>query len=197
MFKPRTTMAVIVLALAASLGLSACSMNGMDMGGNTSSPSESLDSVAPFNNQDVNFAMQMVQHHEQAIEMAQLILDKDGIDQRVTELAQNIKDAQGPEIEEMNSWLIGWGSESASMDGMDMGGDTMSADDMAALESATGVEASRLFLEQMTVHHNGAIAMAEIQLDAGEDVAAVALAQTIIDAQTAEIALMSDILATL
>ena len=197
MFKPRATTAVIVLALAASLGLSACSMNGMDMGGNTSTPSESLDSVAPFNDQDVNFAMQMVQHHEQAIEMAQLILDKDGIDRRVTELAQNIKDAQGPEIEEMNSWLIGWGSESASMDGMDMGGDTMSADDMAALESATGVEASRLFLEQMTVHHNGAIAMAEIQLDAGEDVAAVALAQAIIDAQTAEIALMSDILATL
>ena len=150
MFKPRATMAVIVLALAASLGLSACSMNGMDMGGNTSTPSESLDSVAPFNDQDVNFAMQMVQHHEQAIEMAQLILDKDGIDRRVTELAQNIKDAQGPEIEEMNSWLIGWGGESTSMDGMDMGGDTMSADDMAALESATGVEASRLFLEQMT-----------------------------------------------
>ena len=197
MFKPRATMAVIVLALATSLGLSACSMNGMDMGGNTSSPSESLDSVAPFNDQDLNFAMQMVQHHEQAIEMAQLILDKDGIDRRVTELAQNIKDAQGPEIEEMNSWLMGWGSESTSMDGMDMGGDTMSADDMAALESATGVEASRLFLEQMTVHHDGAIAMAEIQLEAGEDVAAVALAQTIIDAQTAEIALMSDILATL
>ena len=195
MFKPRATMAVIVLAT--SLGLSACSMNGMDMGGNTSSPPESSDSVAPFNDQDVNFAMQMVQHHEQAIEMAQLILDKDGIDRRVTELAQNIKDAQGPEIEEMNSWLIGWGGESTSMDGMDMGGDTMSADDMAALESATGVEASRLFLEQMTVHHDGAIAMAEIQLEAGEDVAAVALAQTIIDAQTAEIALMNDILATL
>lgn len=63
----------------------------------------------------------------------------------------------------MNAWLDAWGvgGMSGMDDGMDDGmGDSMSEDDMAALESATDGEAGRLFLEQMTVHHQGAIEIA-------------------------------------
>jgi len=180
-------------ALTAAVLLAGCSMNGMS-GDDTSSPSES--STAPFNDADVDFAMNMVVHHTQAIEMADVLLGKDDVDPQVVELAQNIKAAQGPEIDTMNSWLDAW--DAGGMGGMDHGmGETMSDDDMAALEAATGADAGRLFLEQMTIHHQGAIDMAQVEIDEGENPDATALAAKIISDQTTEISLMADILATL
>ncbi len=189
------TIALLSGALATTLALAGCSMEGMDMGGGTSPSSSTSSESSSANNADITFAMQMVAHHEQAIEMAQMVLDKDGVDPRVTELAQNIKDAQGPEIDTMNGWLDSWGA-SGSMDGMDMGG-TMSDADMAALKAASGSEANKLFLEQMTVHHEGAIDMAKTELQTGQNADALALAQKIVDDQTAEIARMKDLLDTL
>jgi len=189
------TIALLSGALATTLTLAGCSMEGMDMGGGSSPSTSSSSESSSANNADITFAMQMVAHHEQAIEMAQMVLDKDGVDPRVTELAQNIKDAQGPEIDTMNGWLDSWGA-SGSMDGMDMGG-TMSDADMAALKAASGSEANKLFLEQMTVHHEGAIDMAKTELQTGQNADALALAQKIVDDQTAEIASMKDLLDTL
>jgi uncharacterized protein (DUF305 family) len=143
--------------------------------------------------------MNMVIHHTQAIEMADVLLGKDGVDAKVMELAQNIKAAQGPEIDTMNSWLVGWGADGMDgMVGMDHGmGETMSQEDMASLEAAGGTEASRLFLEQMTVHHQGAIEMAQVEIQDGKNADAMALAEKVVSDQTAEIALMGELLANL
>ena len=73
----------------------------------------------------------------------------------------------------------------------------MSADDMTALEGASGVEASKLFLNQMTVHHEGAIEMAQLNLDEGLSSDAQAMATAIVSTQTDEIATMKNILGTL
>ncbi|MDF1479718.1 DUF305 domain-containing protein [Leifsonia sp. H3M29-4] len=171
-------------------------MPGMDHGSTPMTPSESTSDV---NFADQTFVTMMIPHHEQAVEMADLVLGKDGIDERVSDLAQQIKDAQGPEIETMKSWLSALDTpyDSSETGGMNHGGGMMSDDDMAALESATGVEASRLFLEQMILHHQGAIDMAQTELITGQNADALALAQTIIDAQAAEIATMQNILGTL
>ena len=199
MFNKRTLLAVVGV-LAASLTLSACSTGTSDTG--SDSPGSSSDAAATFNDQDVSFAQSMVVHHSQAIDMAQVILDKDGIDPRVTELAQDIKDAQGPEIDQLNGFLEQWDApaDMESMDGMEgMEGvaGTMSEQDMADLEAASGAEASRLFLEQMTVHHEGAVEMAQVEVDEGEDPDATALAEKIIEDQNAELELMDELLATL
>jgi uncharacterized protein (DUF305 family) len=187
-----------VLALAFVLAGCSTPPGGMGMD-HTSTPNPSSDSAAAFNNADETFVMDMIAHHEQAIAMADLLLDKDGVDERVINLALDIKDAQGPEIETMNRWLDEWGivTNDSGMEGMDHSGGMMSDEDMAALETASGADASRLFLEQMTQHHQGAIDMAQQELNNGENPEALELAQTIIDAQTAEIATMQDILATL
>ena len=195
MFNKRTL--AVVGILAASLTLSACSTGSPDTGDD--SPGSTSDPAATFNDQDVSFAQSMVVHHSQAIDMSQMILDKDGIDPGVTELAQDIKDAQGPEIEQLNGFLEQWGapSEMEGMDGMEGVDGTMSEQDMSDLEAATGIEASRLFLEQMTVHHEGAVEMAQVEVDEGEDPDAAALAQQIIDDQNAELELMDELLETL
>ncbi|MBP2420784.1 MULTISPECIES: DUF305 domain-containing protein [Microbacterium] len=200
------TAAAAALTLAAALALAGCadgsgsqSMPGMDHG-SSSSPSSSSTVTADFNDADVMFAQMMIPHHQQAVEMADMILNKEGIDPGVLTLASDIKAAQQPEIDQLQSWLDEWGADMPDMDsmeGMDHGGGMMSEDDMAALEAATGAEASRLFLEQMTMHHEGAIEMAQDEVDNGQNPDAVEMAQTIVDTQTAEIAQMQELLAQL
>ena len=190
--------ATAALALSAVLALSGCtaateegSMPGMDHG----SSAEMTD----INDADVMFATMMIVHHEQAIEMSDIILAADGVVPEVTALAQQIKAAQGPEIDRLEGWLDDWGvgADERDTDGMGHGDGMMGDDDLAALRAAEGPEASRLFLEQMVAHHEGAVEMAQAQVDDGSDPEAIELAQTIIDAQTDEIRTMQDLLAAL
>ncbi|MFK4729498.1 DUF305 domain-containing protein [Agromyces mediolanus] len=184
-------------AAATALALAGCtggSMPGMDMG---SEPAASDSQAASVNNADVMFAQMMIPHHEQAIEMSDMLLQKDGVDPRVTELATKIKDAQQPEIDQLREWLDQWGEDESPMSGMNHGGGMMSDDDMAALEAATGADAAKLFLEQMVAHHQGAIEMAQTEVDGGKNTGAIAMAQSIIDTQTDEITTMQELLASL
>lgn len=194
-----TALAAAPLALALVLagcagGASTTSMPGM--GGSSASASPSMAVQGEFNAADSMFVTMMIPHHQQAVEMSDMILSKTGVDPRVTDLAQQIKDAQAPEIEQMQSWLAAWGVDAAGgMSGMDDG--MMSDDDMAALDAADGADASRLFLEQMIVHHQGAIDMAQAEIADGKNPDALALAQAIVKTQTAEIAHMQDLLTQL
>ena len=142
------------------------------------------------------FVQMMIPHHEGAIEMSDLLLAKSGIDPEVDELAEQIKAAQGPEIEQMEAWLDDWGvPHMGSMDGMDHGGmDGMTEEDMEALEDASGSDAAELFLRQMIEHHEGAIDMAEDVLDDGKHPGVRELAESIGASQTAEIELMRSML---
>lgn len=205
MIDPKATVrpvAAAVAALALSVALVACggaestSPGTGPHGGHDSSQTEGSEMMSA----DARFAMMMIPHHQQAVEMSDMLLAKEGVDERVADLAERIKAAQGPEIQQMEDWL-----GAAGIDGADMGaghddmghGGMMSESDMAALEEADGPEASRLFLEQMIEHHEGAIDMAEEQLDEGEDPEMLALAETIVSSQSAEIAEMRDLLTEL
>lgn len=55
-------------------------------------------------NADIAFAEGMIAHHKGAVEMAQIEL-KYGSDPEMRKLAQDIIDAQGPEIKQMQDWL--------------------------------------------------------------------------------------------
>lgn len=187
--------AVALTALFALVGCAGTTsggdMEGMDHGGH--STAESADANAA----DVMFASMMKEHHAQAIEMSDTLLRKDGVDERVVALAEEIKDAQEPEIQKMDQWLDEWGADTSGMEGMDHGDGMMSDADMQALEDATGADAGRLFLEQMIRHHEGAVEMAQEEVDNGQNSEAVALAEAIIAAQTSEISEMEEILDTL
>jgi len=145
----------------------------------------------------------MIIHHQGAIEMADLAVDRAGSEE-VRALAERISAAQGPEIDEMTSWLKAWGEEGpqdADMGGMDHGGMDMGGMDMesamAELDGLSGAEFDRAFLEMMTEHHRGAIEMAETHLADGAYAEARELARTIIDDQTREITEMENVLRTL
>jgi uncharacterized protein (DUF305 family) len=206
-----------VVALVVSAGCS----NSSDTSAEKSSTSASAtaapataQNAGAHNDADVMFAQHMIPHHQQAIEMSDMVLGKQGIDPRVTELANQIKAAQAPEIQQMQGWLTQWGNppmppmpaadmpghNMPAMSGMpSMAGTSgmMSEADMAALQNAQGTEASKLFLTQMITHHEGAITMAQNEIKDGQYPAAVELAKAIITAQQKEIEAMKGILATL
>ena len=204
-----------VAALAAVAAIGACSNSATEQ-----SPSASASSAAPaqssaaapaaaHNQADMMFAHMMIPHHQQAVEMSDMILAKQGIDPRVIDLANQIKAAQGPEVTKMQGWLQQWGMQmsgmpaSPGMGGMpgmdDMPGmqGMMSPADMQALRSAQGVEASRLFLTQMIEHHRGAITMAQNEIKNGQSPDAIALAKSIETSQQKEIDTMNQILSSL
>lgn len=201
--------ALVSAAIGVVLAVSACGSPDSDepTSINESSAGQPADDSAAdsqHNDADVMFAQGMIPHHAQAVEMSDIVLAKDGVDEEVRSLAGEIQAAQAPEIELMSGWLEGWGEEVPATDAMDsMAGmdhsdsGMMSEEDMAALTDSDGAEASRLFLEQMIEHHQGAIAMAETELSEGSAAEATELAQSIIDTQQAEIRTMEDLLADL
>lgn len=197
------------LPLSAALLLAGCGDDATTDAGATgpaSAPAATSGSTAPdeastHGFDDVVFAGMMVPHHEQALEMAETVLAADGVDPAVRDLAEQIKAAQGPEIEQMTAWLESWGEAPAEADDHGEHGHhgpmpgIMTEEQMAALAAADGEEAGRLFLEMMIEHHEGAISMAEDELAKGTFAPARELAQAIIDAQRAEIEQMQALLA--
>lgn len=170
------------------------SMPGMDMDSDATETTAAGASGADSNDADVMFAQGMIPHHEQAVEMAKLAGDR-AESQEVKDLAADIEAAQDPEIEQMTGWLEEWDQpmEMDGMDSMEMGG-MMSEDQMSELEDATGAEFDAMFLEMMIEHHEGAIAMAQDQVDDGKNAEAIALAEAIIEAQQGEIETMQGLL---
>ncbi|MFZ2528348.1 MAG: DUF305 domain-containing protein [Rhodococcus sp. (in: high G+C Gram-positive bacteria)] len=226
----KKSLAVGVIAVVTTFTLAACGDSGGDRvtpatGSVTATVSASPDTAAVHNQADVMFARQMVLHHSQAVEMSNIIMAKEGIDPRVTELARQITAAQGPEIQQLQTWLTEWGQPTmpTTMPGMpmpspdmgmpghdmpmhstvvpdgNMGGMSgmMSGEDMTALHDAQGAEASRLYLAQMIEHHLGAIAMAQAEIETGQNPGAVAMARSIVETQQQEITTMEDLLASL
>ena len=74
---------------------------------------------------------------------------------------------------------------------------TVKPQDMAALQNAKGVEATKLFLTQMIRHHQGAITMAQHEIEMGQYPAAISMCRSIVSSQQQEITEMQDILRSL
>lgn len=87
-------------------------------------------------------------------------------------------------------------SDGTMMANDEMMGHSMSMEDMmadmnSALMGKTGKDFDRAFTEQMIIHHEGAVQMAELALTNAENEDLKNLATEIIEAQTKEIELMN------
>ncbi|RDH77929.1 DUF305 domain-containing protein [Mycolicibacterium moriokaense] len=205
-------LAAFVVAAGCSGGDAGTAQSGGDASSTTSVSSSAQASGQQHNDADVMFAQHMIPHHEQAVEMSDIVLAKPDIDARITDLANKIKAAQGPEITQMRGWLDQWGippmpSMDPGMGGMqdheNMPGTSgamtgmLSAQQMTDLKNANGVDAGKLFLSGMIAHHEGAIAMAQDEIGSGKFAPAIDLAKSIVTTQQQEIDTMKGILATL
>lgn len=189
----KTTFAAAA-ALTIGLAVAGCSAGSDQPAGTSATPSTNSSA---HNTQDVMFAQMMLPHHEQAVEMSDVLLDKgDGVDADVAALAEQITDEQRPEITTLTGWLEDWGADSA-MSGMDHStSGMMSESDMTALDRASAEDAGTLYLRQMVEHHTSAVDMARTEVDSGRNTDAVALAESIVSSQTDQIAQMQRMLAS-
>ncbi|MFC4787136.1 DUF305 domain-containing protein [Nocardioides sp. MAHUQ-72] len=197
----RTAPAAAALLATLVLALGGCS-------------SDSSGSGAGHDDADVEFAAEMVPHHEQALRMVAMTRGRD-VSPDFRRLTRQIRAAQAPEIRTMQGWLDDWGFQSddgitGHMHGDDqmMGGDwngsmmggaggrlSMHGRDWHRLGGAPGRTFEDMWLRMMIRHHRGAIAMSRDEVAHGEFPDAIALARHIEESQQAEIDQMRRMLA--
>jgi uncharacterized protein (DUF305 family) len=192
----RTALAVLT-ATSVLAGCSGTATN--DTTGGSPATSAASSQQADHNQADVTFAQQMIPHHAQAVDMAELAPAHTS-NTKVLDLAGRIQKAQDPEIQTMTGWLKTWGAQAPAttgMPGMDHGPSMpgmMPQEDMTQLGQAKNAEFDRLWLTMMIRHHQGAIEMANTELSQGSNAEAKKLAEQIIDAQQTEITEMQSLL---
>lgn len=150
------------------------------------------DDDRPFNDADVTFATEMVQHHAGALLMVDLTVQRK-VSPQLAALAERIRTTQTTEMETMVDWLQEWGEpvpetvrDHANAHG-DHGGD------LAELEALQGPEFEEEWLDLMIEHHAEAVDLAAIELEHGEWPAALELADQIGEVQEAEIVEMEQL----
>ncbi|MXO48254.1 DUF305 domain-containing protein [Erythrobacter vulgaris] len=120
---------------------------------------------------DVAFMQGMIVHHQQAVEMADLVEARTNND-AILKTADRIGAGQSDEMKFMREWLEARGEpvEMKHTGHQGHGGHMMmgmaTAEQMAALAAANGTEFDRLFLQRMIAHHKGALEMVERLHDA-------------------------------
>lgn len=195
------------LALTATLALTLTACGGSDDDAEAPAATRTAADGSVFNDADVTFATEMIPHHAQAVAMVDL-MDGRTLDPALVDLGEGIREAQTPEIQQMSAWLTAWDEpvpetvrDHANAHGGEHGGDDqgddggghdamegmLSADEMAELGSADDTAFAELWVEGMIAHHEGAVAMAETEIDDGANEEAVALAEQVVATQSAEI----------
>jgi uncharacterized protein (DUF305 family) len=146
---------------------------------------------------DKHFIEQMIPHHEGAIEMAQLALEKAKRPETKT-LATGIITAQQKEITDMKSWYKQWFGTDVPVVGQHMMNGQMMmhgnahmnsmSGDMDALKNAKDFDVE--FAKQMIPHHEMAVMMAQMLEGSTNRPEMKTLAQNIISSQNQEIEMM-------
>jgi uncharacterized protein (DUF305 family) len=163
-------------------GMSAASGTGMS---GTRGSEAMMGALGMRGSADAMFAVQMVPHHESAVEMSRLAMER-AERSEVRTLAADIIRTQRAEIEQLRSAAqrLGAGTDNPGMGtGMEMG-----SIDLAQV--AQGQAFDRTFLEAMIPHHQMGVHMAQMVQRHGSDPEIHALAPSMVTAQTAEIDLM-------
>jgi len=139
---------------------------------------------------DGAFITGMIPHHNSAVAMAKIAETK-GEHPQVKQLARDIVAAQTSEIDELSTIHLDLFDSAPPADGSMHGDLGMSMEDMgmdmnpADLNGATPFD--REFIDMMIPHHQGAIRMARVEMDRGEDKRLLEMSMAIVRAQSKEI----------
>lgn len=113
-------------------------------------------------NVDKQFIEQMIPHHESAIAMAKLALQKTKHDE-VKTLANNIITSQSAEIKTMKQWYKDWyGTDVPTVSANNMWGGGMMNSQTSTDELSAASDFDKTFLSQMIEHHQMAVMMANM-----------------------------------
>lgn len=152
----------------------------------------------PAGRVDVGFATDMLDHHAQAVLLADHVVAH-GVDPTVKVVAYNVVSSQRYEMGALEQFLedhgarrptgsdrtaMGW--MGTPVPGAQMAG-MLSQDEVNRILNTTGPELDALFVDAMIRHHEGAVHMADYALDKGESQAMRSFAGRVRNAQQREI----------
>lgn len=176
---------------------SSMNMNGMNHNSmNSNMPmnhagmkSDANAASAPY---DLQFIDTMIHHHQGAVDMAKMIDGKTN-NAELIKFGKQIVADQEKEIAQMKDWREKWFKGAPRAMNMEMPGmmDSMKMD-MSKLSNSKDKAFDLAFIEMMTPHHAGAVAMAKEALTKSEKPEIKTLAGNIIKAQDAEIKMMNE-----
>ena len=201
----RTRLGVVAMLAAAAITVTGC--------GGASRASD----VDQHNAADVEFAQEMIPHHQQAVMMAEMV-QRRGASAHLEDLAERIESAQEAEIDQMAALLDDWGEETTwrghmrGMHGMygmygggrgdgwgpmmggpnraDGWGPMMGRRAFGDLVRVHRAGYEQMWLTMMIAHHRVALRMTAAEQADGESPELVALAAEMEKVQRAEIAEM-------
>lgn len=136
------------------------------------------------------FIDHMIPHHEEAVTTAKEVLARGATTPEIRSLAEGIITAQEKEIADMKNWYQTWYGEAY------INKNTYTPM-MRDLTTLSGAELDAVFLEDMVMHHMGAIMMAQSVQPHIEHKEITTLANAIITSQSEEIVTMRTLLSTL
>ncbi len=136
------------------------------------------------------FLTEMIPHHEEAVVTAKEVLARGATTPAVKTLVEGIITAQEKEIADMKTWYQAWYSTPYTPSGKYQ-------PMMRDLAKLSGAELDKVFLEDMIMHHMGAIMMAHSVQGVTEHKEIETLSQNIIESQSKEIRLMRQLRAGL
>ena len=153
----------------------------------TTAPMPTAASQAPY---DLQFLDTMAKHHQGAVEMAKMAEGKIQ-HAELRKLVARIPADQQKEIDQMKAWRGQWYANAPPAENMAMPGMAQSHMDMGHMTAMqAGPQYDAMFIDMMVPHHEGAVAMSQEALERAEHAEVKTLAQSIIKAQTGEIAQM-------
>ena len=162
-------------------------MPGADMGDSSSTAASTMSETPDASvDPDLAFLDGMIPHHEGAVMMAEVALER-AEHQELKDLADEIIRAQEAEIEQMRGWRSEWFDDAPQTEGMPgMSGVGMMSDaDIEMMRTTDSFD--QMFIDRMIEHHQSAIEMAQEIQTTTERPEIQQLAENIISSQQAEI----------
>ena len=139
---------------------------------------------------DRTFIANMIEHHKGAVTMAE-VAQTNASRQEIKDMADEIITAQSSEISNMEKWQKAWGYPASSGEGMmDHSAMGMMVEMDVMNEELKGLQGDafdKMFIEQMILHHQSALDMAEPGKTNAQHQEVKELTQAIVSAQTKEI----------
>ncbi len=205
--------AVVIGAVSYSVGTRQSTNHSMDMNrkdtvppgmhrmpdsslmGNPTNPNDSgmgmmggMDHSMMMVKSEREFLEGMIPHHQEAVDTANQVTTRGGSTPEIKKLAGDMVVAQEKEIAMMKEWYQRWYGEGYVADPQAY------KPMMRDLSVLSGAALDKVFLEDMVMHHKGAVMMAESVQPYIEHKEITDLSKTIVETQTEEIRLMTQLL---
>jgi uncharacterized protein (DUF305 family) len=181
-----SVLAFVGVSLGVSLVVGNGTNNDSNMGMNHGAHSMSMGG------DEAMFLQMMIPHHQQAIVISDLAISISK-NEDILKLANQIKGAQAPEIDQMKSWLKAAGLGEDPGHSMHAMAGMLTDSQLEQLKNSTGKDFDRQFLSGMIAHHQGAVEMVRM-IENSSDLKLRDFGKQINQSQSSEIAVMKQLL---